>query len=117
MRGAALEFFRRLAESPEFHGIIATNLMSSADFKALLGAQCPPMLVYFHENQLTYPLIRQKEGELVEKLADILLRPDTYEPARKAIAAAMRAFSWQHRIADFDTELETLAEPGPGTER
>ena len=55
MRGAALEFFRRLPDPRKFHGIIATNLMSAADLKALLGAQCPPMLVYFHENQLTYP--------------------------------------------------------------
>ncbi|MBS3754477.1 MAG: DUF3524 domain-containing protein [Desulfobacterales bacterium] len=326
MRGAGLEFFRRLPDPRKFHGIIATNLMSAADFKALLGAQCPPMLVYFHENQITYPVapgqpvdyhygftditsalvarrvlfnshshlsgfltalpefigmmpdmrpnwtesrIRQKagvclpgchfpghsayvpsarqnpplviwnhrwehdknpgpffdalyavadrgidfraailgqsfanrppefdaatdrlpdqivqfgyasphetyidwlkrgtvvvstalqenfgisvveaarygclpllperlsypeiiprefhetllyrsEGELVEKLADILLRPDAYEPARKTIAAAMSAFSWQHRIGGFDAELEALAEPGPGTER
>jgi glycosyltransferase involved in cell wall biosynthesis len=30
--------------------------MSVSDFKALAGKGCPPVLVYFHENQLTYPL-------------------------------------------------------------
>ena len=30
--------------------------MSLADLKALWGANCPKALVYFHENQLSYPL-------------------------------------------------------------
>ena len=30
--------------------------MSLSDFKALCGPFCPPSMVYFHENQLTYPL-------------------------------------------------------------
>jgi glycosyltransferase involved in cell wall biosynthesis len=30
--------------------------MSLSDFKALSGPACPPSLVYFHENQFSYPL-------------------------------------------------------------
>jgi glycosyltransferase involved in cell wall biosynthesis len=30
--------------------------MSLSDFKMLAGPMCPPSLVYFHENQITYPL-------------------------------------------------------------
>ncbi|MDI6796969.1 MAG: DUF3524 domain-containing protein [Desulfatibacillaceae bacterium] len=57
MRGAALHFFRKVGKDlASFDGIIAGNLMSLADFKALAGSACPPVLVYFHENQLTYPL-------------------------------------------------------------
>ncbi|MFP3981343.1 MAG: glycosyltransferase [Desulfobacterales bacterium] len=66
----------------------------------------------FHET-----VLYRSEDELVEKLANILLRPDAYEPARKAISAAMAAFSWQHRITGFDAELEALAGAGPDTER
>lgn len=55
MHGAALEFFRRLPDTGRFDGIMATNMMSLSDFKALAGKKCPPVLVYFHENQLSYP--------------------------------------------------------------
>jgi glycosyltransferase involved in cell wall biosynthesis len=32
-----------------------TDLFNLADFKALVGSRCPPVLAYFHENQMTYP--------------------------------------------------------------
>jgi len=35
--------------------LITTDLIGLGDFKALAD-NCPPVLVYFHENQLTYPL-------------------------------------------------------------
>ena len=56
MRGAALHFFRKLPALEGYRGLITTDLMSLADFKALTSKHCPPALVYFHENQLTYPL-------------------------------------------------------------
>ncbi|MCP4687071.1 MAG: DUF3524 domain-containing protein, partial [Desulfobacterales bacterium] len=56
MRGAALHFAEKCASLDEYAGLIVTDLMSLADFKALKGPGCPPALVYFHENQLTYPL-------------------------------------------------------------
>lgn len=56
MRGAALYFLDRIAEPASYHGIITSDLMSASDFKAAAGPNCPPILVYFHENQLTYPL-------------------------------------------------------------
>ncbi len=55
MRGAALYFVKKIASHKEYDGLIATNLMSLSDFKTLSGLSCP-FLVYFHENQLTYPL-------------------------------------------------------------
>ena len=56
MRGAALHFIKKAPALDTYDGLIATDLMSVSDFKALTGERCPPILVYFHENQLTYPL-------------------------------------------------------------
>jgi len=38
-----------------YDGVIVTDLFNLADFKAIMGPACPPVMVYFHENQLTYP--------------------------------------------------------------
>ncbi|MEE9226450.1 MAG: DUF3524 domain-containing protein [Acidobacteriota bacterium] len=56
MRGAALHFARKVADPNAYAGLITTDLVSLADLRALWGAACPPALVYFHENQLSYPL-------------------------------------------------------------
>jgi hypothetical protein len=56
MRGAALYFIKKIRSLDRYDGLITTNLMSLSDFKALSKNDCPPALVYFHENQLTYPL-------------------------------------------------------------
>jgi glycosyltransferase involved in cell wall biosynthesis len=56
MRGAALHFLKKVPSLEGYHGLIATDLMSLSDFKALHGGRLPPALVYFHESQLTYPL-------------------------------------------------------------
>jgi glycosyltransferase involved in cell wall biosynthesis len=56
MRGAALYFYQQIKNLDKYDGLIISDLMSLADFKALTGPSCPPALVYFHENQLTYPL-------------------------------------------------------------
>jgi len=56
MRGAALYFAKKVPSLKDCDGLIVTDLMSLSDFKALCKPVCPPSLVYFHENQLTYPL-------------------------------------------------------------
>lgn len=56
MRGAALYFVKKVPPLKNYDGLITTDLMSLSDFKALCGSFCPPSMVYFHENQLTYPL-------------------------------------------------------------
>lgn len=38
-----------------YDGLIVSDLFNLTDFKTLMGEKCPPVLVYFHENQLTYP--------------------------------------------------------------
>lgn len=56
MRGAALHFHNKIEDLSAYDGIITSALMSLSDFKMLAGSDCPPALVYFHENQITYPL-------------------------------------------------------------
>ncbi len=60
MGGAALHFVRRLPDLSLYDGIMVSGLMSLTDLKALASGDFPPVAVYFHENQLTYPV---SEGE------------------------------------------------------
>lgn len=59
MRGAALDFAPRLEEiEPAPDAIFASSMVNVADLRALLpaGRRDLPIVVYFHENQLTYPV-------------------------------------------------------------
>lgn len=56
MRGAALYLVSKISDPAGFDGVLLSGLMSLADLKALWGPRCPPALVYFHENQFSYPL-------------------------------------------------------------
>ncbi len=64
MRGAALHFAKKIQDPTSFAGLVVTDLMSLADLKALWGKDCPPSLLYFHENQLTYPLAPGEQLDL-----------------------------------------------------
>ncbi|HCY87070.1 MAG TPA: DUF3524 domain-containing protein [Desulfobacteraceae bacterium] len=56
MRGAALQFVKQAQDLSSYDVIFATDLMDLTDFKGLAGPDCPPVVFYFHENQLSYPL-------------------------------------------------------------
>ena len=56
MRGAALYFAKKIPSLKPYDGLITTDLMSLSDLKSLWKGSTLPSLVYFHENQLTYPL-------------------------------------------------------------
>ena len=71
MRGAALYFLKKITDLESYHGLITTDLMSLSDFKALTPGQCPPTLVYFHENQLTYPLAPGEHADYQYGFTDI----------------------------------------------
>ena len=60
MRGAALALARKVDRPERFDGLIASSMLSLAELRGLWGARCPPALLYFHENQITYPV---PEGE------------------------------------------------------
>jgi len=56
MRGSALAFIRQIKNLTDYDLVFATDMVDVTDFKALAGPQCPPVALYFHENQLSYPL-------------------------------------------------------------
>ena len=56
MRGAALYFSQHVANPEKYDLLFLSDLMSLSDLKALWNRKCPPAIVYFHENQLSYPL-------------------------------------------------------------
>ena len=63
MRGAALQFLSQKVPWTRYDGIIATDMINLADLVAIGGGKLPPCLVYFHENQLTYPLLPGKQRD------------------------------------------------------
>ncbi len=85
-RAAALQFVDRLAEEraaprptthprarplhlEEYDGIIATDLLTLADFRALVAG--PPILLYVHESQMTYPLPKGVSLDAATAFVDI----------------------------------------------
>ncbi|PID40005.1 MAG: glycosyl transferase family 1 [Proteobacteria bacterium] len=71
MRGAALHFINAIDNLDGYDGIISGGLLSLADFTALCGPHRPPVLLYFHENQLTYPLAPGERMDLQFGFTDI----------------------------------------------
>ena len=55
MLGSALYFAETVPDMSGYDGLIVTDLFNLSDFLAIRGQNCPPVLVYFHENQVTYP--------------------------------------------------------------
>lgn len=56
MRGAAFYFARKIPDPEVYDGLIVTSLLSLGELRGIWGHRCPPALVYFHENQMTYPV-------------------------------------------------------------
>ncbi|HAK44632.1 MAG TPA: DUF3524 domain-containing protein [Spirochaeta sp.] len=63
MRGAALHFSELIENPGDYDLLFTSDMMSLSDLKMIWGADCPPAVVYFHENQLSYPL---PEGEKMD---------------------------------------------------
>ena len=71
MRGAALHFARTMPCPGDYDALIATDLLSLSDLKMLRGQELPPTLVYFHENQITYPLAQGETRDVQFGFTDI----------------------------------------------
>lgn len=95
MRGAALHFAREMPALQEYAGLITTDLMSLSDLKMLMGAQLPPALVYYHENQITYPLAQGESRDVQFGFTDITT----------ALAADRVLFNSQTHFEEFFTAL------------
>ena len=95
MRGAALYFFKKAPALNKYDGLITTDLIGLSDFKSLAGSDCPPVLVYFHENQLTYPLAPGEHMDYQFGFTDITT----------ALAADMIRFNSQTHFDAFFGQL------------
>lgn len=102
MRAAALEFARQargLSCQPDLW--FATSLMDVAHFAALLGPKRPPVALYFHECQASYPL---RDGvELPERDYQYLMT----DLAGAGMADAV-FFNSAALMLDFFTHTETF---------
>lgn len=56
LRGAAIHLARKVDRPQTYDGLIASSMLSLAELRGLWGDRCPPALLYFHENQLSYPV-------------------------------------------------------------
>jgi len=70
-RGAAFYFAKAIKNLESYDGIITTSLMRLADLRAFTGNKLPPVMVYFHENQLTYPLAPKEKRNQYLCMGDI----------------------------------------------
>ena len=99
MRGAALHFARAVARPADYDLLLVTDLMNVADLKAVWGAMCPPILLYVHENQLSYPKPEGEQRDFQFAFTDIA----------SALAADVLVFnSRYHRDAYFAVLPEVL---------
>ncbi len=55
MKVSATEIIQNVGNLGEFDLIFLTSLCNVAELKALVGPTCPPVVLYVHENQHTYP--------------------------------------------------------------
>ncbi len=98
MRGAALYMAPRLPPLERFDLIMATNLVSMSDLRALLAPRHLPTVVYFHENQLTYPVASGDRRDVHFGFTDITTALTADEiwfnshSHREAFMAALPAF-------------------------
>ena len=96
MRGAALYFFDAIKNLMEYDGLIVTDLMSLSDFKALAGNDCPPVLAYFHEDQITYPGLPGENNDFNFGIIDITT----------ALSADKNLFNSKMHLRSFLTGIE-----------
>ncbi|MDZ7343253.1 MAG: DUF3524 domain-containing protein [candidate division KSB1 bacterium] len=75
--------------------IIATDLINLADLKALSGFSCPSIL-FFHENQLTYPTPEGEKPELNFGFVNLV----------SALAAERCLFNSKYHLGEFDYALK-----------
>ncbi len=92
MRGAALELLQRIKTSGAYDLIWTGSLIDLAVLKALWPGTCPPAILYFHENQILYPLAPGEERDFHYGFTNIT----------SALAADRVVFnSWYHNDSFF----------------
>ena len=63
IRAAALSFLKLIPDPSKYDVLFVTDLLNVADLAALLPPPLPPIILYMHENQISYPLPPEERGE------------------------------------------------------
>ncbi|MBB6479002.1 tRNA-queuosine alpha-mannosyltransferase domain-containing protein [Spirochaeta isovalerica] len=72
MRGASVYAVQHIKDLMRYEAIIVSNMLSVSDFKALAGPDLPPVILYFHENQILYPLAEGETEDLHYGFTDFI---------------------------------------------
>ena len=113
MRGSALYFAQLLQEKiskyqikpPEIDLIFTSDMTAVADLRGLLPAELKnkPIVCYFHENQLTYPLIDESERDYQYGFTNIT----------SCLAAEAVWFNSEYHLDSFLTAVTSLLKRMP----
>lgn len=71
MRGAAVHFAGEVNDFSLYDGIFVSNMISVSDLRAICRIVTTPIIVYFHENQILYPLAEGEKEDLHYGFTDI----------------------------------------------
>ncbi len=106
MRGAALHFINHIKDLKKYDAIIASSMMDLTDFKALANINLPPILLYFHENQLSYPLSPNEKRDSHLGFTNII----------SALSADKVIFNSEFHLKDFITAMKPAINQMPDYE-
>jgi len=103
MRGAALYFASQIKNFSDYDVIFTTDMMDLTDFLSLAGPNLPPVVMYFHENQLSYPLAPDEKRDFHLGFTNIV----------SAVAADKVLFNSHFHFNDFIASAATLIQRMP----
>ena len=111
IRGAALEFARQIENVGKYDLIFATDMINIADFKALLPVKSIPVILYFHENLLTYPLSPGRKSDKKKGQKNDLQYG--YTNMTSALVATKIFFNSKFQFDEFILKLDQLIKVAP----
>jgi glycosyltransferase involved in cell wall biosynthesis len=106
MRTASLNFLQKIKRLKEYDLVFATDMMDVAQFRALSGPDCPPVVLYFHENQLSYPLSSRAKQRKPDVDAGLI-------HLNSALASDQVWFNSNFHLTLFEKELRRLVKQIP----
>ena len=106
LRAAGLTLAQRVAQPERYDLVVATGLLDLAQVRAVWGARTPPLLLYLHESQVSYPVPPGGSAG-----AEMLWRDVT-----NVCAADHVVFNSQYHRAAFRARLPAVIERLPDAE-
>jgi len=103
MRGASLSFIDQIKDIRSYDLIFATDMMDLSDFMALAGSPLPPVWLYFHENQLSYPVAAGRKRDSHLGFTNII----------SALAADQVFFNSQFHLDSFLSDAQKMIQNKP----